>query len=93
MLEPSDVRVTGFPNLVLVSADEYSESEASQSSGSIDSLLSLDLTSFTIFQNEVPDKTTLKEQVSEVTFESYKATIEMQFLIQTIQQLNSDMNH
>jgi hypothetical protein len=104
MLDPSDVRVTGFPNLVLVSADEYSESEGSQFSGSIDSLLSLDLTSFTIFQNEVPVETTLKEPVSEVTVESYKATIEMQnekiekqeaqieYLISTIQQLNADMN-
>jgi hypothetical protein len=65
----------------------------------------LTLTSFTIFQNDVPAKTTFKEPVSEVTVESYKATIEMQnkkidkqeaqieFLIQTIQQLNSDMNH
>jgi hypothetical protein len=101
MLDHGNVRVTGFPNLVLVSADKYYESEASQVSGSS----FLTLTSFTIFQNDVPAKTTFKEPVSEVTVESYKATIEMQnkkidkqeaqieFLIQTIQQLNSDMNH
>lgn len=105
MLDPSDVRVSGFPTLVLVSTDDYSESEASQFSGSIDSLLSLDLTAFTIFQTEVPAATTLKEPVSEVTIESYKATIEMQnekiekqdaqieYLIGTIQQLNEDMNN
>jgi hypothetical protein len=57
MLDPSNVRVTGFPNLVLVSSDKYSESEASQFSGSIDSLLSLNLTAFTIFQTEVQAKT------------------------------------
>jgi hypothetical protein len=103
MLDPSDVRITGFPNLVLVTTDEYSESEDSQFSGSIDSLLSLDLTAFTIFQ-EVPTVTTTTEPVSEVTIESYKTTIEMQnekiekqgaqieFLISTIQQLNTDMN-
>jgi hypothetical protein len=78
MLDPSNVRVTGFPNLVLVSADKYSESEASQFNGSIDSLLSLDLTGFTRFQTEVQAKITLKEPVSEVTIELYKATIEMQ---------------
>jgi hypothetical protein len=78
MLDPSNVRVTGFPNLVLVSSDKYSESEASQFSGSIDSLLSLNLTAFTIFQTEVQAKTTLEETVSEVTIEWYKATIEMQ---------------
>jgi hypothetical protein len=104
MLDPSDVRVTGFPNLVLVSADEYSKFKASQFSGSIDSLLSLDLTSFTIFQNGAPAEKNLKEPVSEVTVESYKATIEMQnekiekqeaqieYLISTIQQLNANMN-
>jgi hypothetical protein len=96
MLDPSDTRVSGYPTIVPVSSDDYSESENSQLSGSMESLLSLDLTAFAIFHSQI---------LTDVTIESYKTTIEMQnekigkqeaqieFLIHTIQQLNSNMNH
>jgi hypothetical protein len=105
MLDPSHTRVSGFPSLVSILSNVYSESETSQFNGSIDSLLSLDLTAFTIFQPQTPTKVIPKEPITEVTLESYKTTIEMQkkkigmqeaqieFLINTIQQSNSDMNH
>jgi hypothetical protein len=105
MLDPSNVRVSDFPSLVSISSDNYSDSEASQFSGNIDSLLSLDLTAFTIFHTKILTEATPKEPVPEVTMESYKATIEMQnekiekqeaqieFLITTIQQLNASMNN
>jgi hypothetical protein len=105
MLDPSDVRQSGFPSLLTISSDEYSDSANSQFSGSINSLLSLDLTEFTIFQPKSSSQDSPTEPVSDVTLESYKVTIEMQnvkiekqdlqieFLITTIQQLNIDMNN
>jgi uncharacterized membrane protein YkoI len=104
MLDPSDTRMSGNPTIVPITSDDYSESENSQLSSSIDSLLSLDLTAFTIFQSETTTEKTTTEPISDLTTESYKATIEMQnekigkqeaqieLLIQTIQQLNADMN-
>jgi hypothetical protein len=101
MLDPSDTRISGNPTLVPITSDDYSESENSQLSSSIELL---DLTAFTIFQTETTTEKTKTEPISDVTTESYKATIEMQnekigkqeaqieFLIQTIQQLNTDMN-
>jgi hypothetical protein len=104
MLDPSDTQISGNPTLIPIISNNYSESENSQLSSSIDSLLLLDLTAFTIFQSETTTKKTTTEPISDVTTKSYKATIKMQkkkigkqeaqieFLIQTIQQLNTDMN-
>jgi hypothetical protein len=104
MLDPSDTRISGNPTLIPITSNDYSESKNSQLSSSIDSLLSLDLTAFIIFQSKTTTEKTTTEPISDVTTESYKATIKMQnkkigkqeaqieFLIQTIQQLNTDMN-
>jgi hypothetical protein len=103
MLDPSDTRYTGSPRMVPINSDEYSSS--SDLSSSINSLLSIDLTTFTVF---TPNTTTTSgaspEPRSDITFETYAATIEMQnakiekqeaqieLLITTIKNLNDDMN-
>lgn len=104
-LDPSDVRVTGLPEMALIPSDDYSESENSQFSASVESLLSLDLTEFTIFQAKSKDPENPTDPISDVTMESYKATIEIQnakiekqdaqieSLLTIIQQLNTDMNN
>jgi hypothetical protein len=102
-LDPSDVRYVGPPTMITAEEDQGSiESEMDES---IESLLSLDLTSFTVFTSKTatsmgasPDPT------SEITLESYAAKFAMQeakiekqeakieLLISTIQNLNEDFN-
>jgi len=102
-LDPSDIRYTGKPVMVPINADEYSSS--SELDGSIGSLMSIDLTSFTVFTTKTTTNTgESQEPTSDLTLESHAATIAMQnariekqeaqieLLISTIKNMNEDVN-
>jgi urease gamma subunit len=104
-LNPSDTRLTGVPTLLGINRDDYSEDTMTQMSVGIESLLSLDMTEFTIFHPSNPtSKTGNDRPISEVTLNSTEATIQIQQaeikrqgqqtadLLHTIQEMKEDIN-
>jgi hypothetical protein len=105
-LDPSDVRQTGYPSLVPIMADDFSEDSSSQMSKSVDSLLTFDIQEFSIFAKTTVTTTTAPgtKPISDITSESIKAQVDMQNekitdqaqqiseLQATIQRLNEDIN-
>jgi hypothetical protein len=105
LLDPSDTRHTGVPTLAGINCDDYSEDTMTQMSVGIESLLSLDMTEFTIFHPSNPlSKTGNDRPISEVTMNSTEATIQIQQaeikqqgqqigdLHHTIQEMKEDTN-
>jgi hypothetical protein len=105
LLDPSDTRRTGVPTLLGINQDDYSEDNMTQISVGIESLLSLDMTEFTIFHPSNPtSKTGSGRSISEVTMNSTEASIQIQLaeikrqgqqiadLLHTIQEMKVDTN-
>ena len=79
LLDPSDIRLTGEPVLSHITADDYSDDNMTQLSYGIESLMSLDITEFTIFQDKFNDKRNTSDRpISEVTTQSVEDIVKLQ---------------
>jgi hypothetical protein len=104
LLDPSDIRTTGYPKLATILLDDSSEGSTSQMSLSVSSLLSFDISALSLFSNTVHTETGTTPPISDITIESFHAQLEeqskkiqeqdqqIQVLMTTIQMLNDDIN-
>jgi hypothetical protein len=105
LLDQSDSQRTGVPTLLGINQDNCSEDNTTQMSVGIESLLSLDMTEFTILHPSNPTSKTGNDcPISEVTMNATEATIQIQQaeikhhgqqitdLLHTLQEMNVNTN-
>jgi hypothetical protein len=81
MLDPSDIRTIGEPKVTTISTSDYSDDNLTQISLGVESMLSVDMTEYTIFEQQSTTTRTTERPILDVTMSASDKVIQKQQIL------------
>jgi hypothetical protein len=92
MLDPIGIRNSGKPRVAIIGADDYSDDNLTQISIGVESILSVDMTEYTIFKQQSTTHHTTDRPISDVTMSTSDNVIQKQQILIEQHEKNRGLN-